>query len=269
MANTTFSNPAAFQPYKFRSVKAIFSSAFGKIKQGELKMAIRFLMTELMNRAQANAILNKAGKNYCPLCGQHNSGFVHLSNRMRFNLNYACPHCSSRPRHRGLYYFYKEAIANVKPGFSILHFAPEPVFYDLFRQNNLTYKTTDFFLEDVDFPNQDIQNLTLPENSFDLILCNHVLEHVPDDLKALQEMQKVLKPGGQVLITIPGDFKRKKTIFFNNLNYNGHYRDYGSDFESSMKKVFAQTQVVDLKKYDSEKTLGIPDYEWLFIGQKA
>lgn len=268
MANTTFSNPGAFQPYKFRSFKAMLSSAWGKLRTAEYAMALRFLISELMNRIQKRAILNDSGKNYCPLCEKHNGSFVHLSNRMRFNFNYACPHCSSRPRHRGLFSFYKEMIEKSTREVSILHFAPEPVFYALFRREGMVYKTTDFFLEDVDYPGEDIQRLTLPDHSFDVVLCNHVLEHVPDDIQAIKEIFRILKPGGKALITVPGDFKRKTTIFFDNLNYNGHYRDYGSDFESRLKTAFNQTQIVDLHQYDSENNMGIPEFEWLFIGIK-
>jgi 2-polyprenyl-3-methyl-5-hydroxy-6-metoxy-1,4-benzoquinol methylase len=71
-------------------------------------------------------------------------------------------------------------------------------FYKLFRNQNLDYTTTDLFspLADV---KADICNLPFEDNQYDVILCNHVLEHIPDDTKAMQELYRVLKPGGMVI----------------------------------------------------------------------
>ena len=76
----------------------------------------------------------------------------------------------------------------------VLHFAPEQAFYKLFRNlKNIEYTTTDLFspLADV---KADICNLPFEDNSYDIIFCNHVLEHIPDDTKAMQELYRVLKP---------------------------------------------------------------------------
>jgi ubiquinone/menaquinone biosynthesis C-methylase UbiE len=77
----------------------------------------------------------------------------------------------------------------------------------------------------VDFK-EDIQNLSFPNAQYDLILCNHVIEHVPKDEMALKEISRILKPNGKAIITIPGNYQRDNTIYFNHLRFNGHYRDY-------------------------------------------
>ena len=124
--------------------------------------------------------------------------------------NSICPNCSSRKRHRGLYELYRNILDEFNSP-KILHFAPEPVFYRIFK--NLEYSTSDLFLNDVDLK-LDIQNINLRSDTFDLILCNHVLEHIPDDRKAMRELARILKPKGLAILTIPGIWRRKLTWSF-------------------------------------------------------
>src|SRR6476660_4633995 len=94
----------------------------------------------------------------------------------------------------------------------VLHFAPEQEFYKRFKkQANLEYTTTDLLspLADV---KADICNLPFEDNKYDIILCNHVLEHIPDDTKAMQELYRVMKPGGMAILQIPQDLNRDVTF---------------------------------------------------------
>jgi len=78
----------------------------------------------------------------------------------------------------------------------VLHIAPEQAFYKRFRQQpNLEYITSDLYspLADV---KADICALPFEDEQFDVILCNHVLEHIPDDTQAMRELYRVLKKGG-------------------------------------------------------------------------
>lgn len=165
----------------------------------------------------------------CSLCGYHGTYFISKSNELGIAWHSCCPRCNSRARHRGLKYLYDELLKNAS-GAKILHFAPEPVLMDVIKNYPaVEYKTTDYLLQDVDYPGEDIQALSFADNSFDLVFCNHVIEHVPDDRKALQQIQRILRPGGKAVITIPGDWNRNETIKFPDLRHNGHYRDYGMD----------------------------------------
>jgi SAM-dependent methyltransferase len=265
---TTINNPGALQPYKLKSLKGIASSSWARFKKGEVIAVFKFLITESVNFLNREKVKSKTGKYFCPVCGNYAGAFVHLSNRLRFSWNSACGHCSSRARHRGLFNVYKEATAWMTKEHSVLHFAPEPAFYSILKGQSFQYITTDFVLEDVDLPKEDVQQLTLLDNSYDLILCNHVLEHVPDDRKSLWELYRILKPGGKLLLTIPGNYKRNKTIYFTHLNYNGHYRDYGSDFVQLFSSIFKDHEVVDLHDKQQGLNLGIRKYEWLFVGTK-
>jgi predicted SAM-dependent methyltransferase len=128
-----------------------------------------------------------------------------------------------------------------------LHFAPEQAFYKLFRnQKNIAYTTTDLFspLADV---KADICNLPFKDNSYDVILCNHVLEHIPDDTKAMQELFRVLKKGGMAILQIPQDLKREKTFADDSITDQkeraeifgqyDHVRIYGRDYFDKLRSV--------------------------------
>lgn len=129
----------------------------------------------------------------------------------------------------------------------VLHFAPEQAFYKLFRnQKNLDYTTTDLFspLADV---KADICNLPFDDNQYDVILCNHVLEHIPDDTKAMQELYRVLKPGGMAILQIPQDLKRATTFADDSITDQkerakifgqyDHVRIYGRDYFDKLRSI--------------------------------
>lgn len=129
----------------------------------------------------------------------------------------------------------------------VLHFAPEQAFYKLFRnQKNLDYTTTDLFspLADV---KADICDLPFEDNQYDVILCNHVLEHIPDDTKAMQELYRVLKPGGMAILQIPQDLSRATTFADDSITDQkerakifgqyDHVRIYGRDYFDKLRSI--------------------------------
>lgn len=264
----TIDNPGSSATYRFKTNRMIASSFITKLKLKEFIGAFNFLVTELLNKWNKNKILNKKGKYFCPLCENHSGSFIHLANSFRYSFNSACPYCSSRARHRGLSFIYKMEISDLDGESKVLHFAPEPVFYSIFKNKLFSYQTIDYILEDVDLPRQDVQNLSIASDLFDIVLSNHVIEHVPNDDKAISEMYRITKRGGKVIITIPGNFKRTKTVYFDNLKNNGHYRDYGIDFIEKMKKVFPKVEIIDLSKFDKSGKLAIPENALVFIGIK-
>lgn len=129
----------------------------------------------------------------------------------------------------------------------LLHFAPEQAFYKRFRkQNNIEYTTTDLYspLADV---KADICNLPFEDNSFDMIFCNHVLEHIPDDTKAMEELYRILKPGGMGIFQIPQDLDRALTFEDNTITDKkeraaifgqyDHVRVYGRDYFDKLRAI--------------------------------
>ncbi|MBT8264372.1 MAG: class I SAM-dependent methyltransferase, partial [Muriicola sp.] len=161
--------------------------------------------------------------------------------------NVLSPSTLSLERHRLLWLYLKNETKFFSKPYTVLHFAPEQAFYKRFRKLiNLNYTTTDLNspLADV---KADICNLPFKDNSFDVILCNHVLEHIPDDRKAMSELFRILKPGGWGIFQIPQDLTRANTFEDNSITDKkerarvfgqyDHVRIYGRDYFDKLRSV--------------------------------
>ena len=169
--------------------------------------------------------------------------------------NVLSPSTLSLERHRLLWLYLKHETNFFTAPAKVLHFAPEQAFYKRFRNlSNIDYTTTDLNspLADV---KADICSLPFEENSFDVILCNHVLEHIPDDTKAMEELYRVLKPGGWGIFQIPQDLKRAETYEDNSITDRDeraqifgqydHVRIYGRDYFDKLRSVGFTVDEVD------------------------
>ncbi|MEO0572117.1 MAG: methyltransferase domain-containing protein [Bacteroidota bacterium] len=170
--------------------------------------------------------------------------------------NVLSPSTLSLERHRLLWLFLKRYTNFFKDQLKVLHFAPEQAFYNRFRgQANLEYITTDLNspLADV---KADICNLPFEDCSFDVILCNHVLEHIPNDQKAMAELYRVLKKGGWGVFQIPQDLNRENTFEDDSItdkkeraNIFGQYdhvRIYGRDYFDRLRNIGFQVEEIDI-----------------------
>ena len=243
MDKTTKNNPAAFQKVSPSRFLKIIKDTIQKVINGQNKAAINIFRAGLLNY-----FLKFKRKNqfYCNLCKCESPNFLHTSNENRILFNSICPNCSSRKRRRGLNELYKNILTEFDSP-KILHFAPEPVFYKLF------------------------QNIDYESDSFDLILCNHVLEHVPNDYKALKELYRILKHSGIAIITVPGNWCIEKIIEYDYPDGNGHYRDYGLNFISVLDNIFTAIECIDLYKYNDiyHLALGLtPQHDLAFLCRK-
>ena len=169
--------------------------------------------------------------------------------------NVLSPSTLSLERHRLLWlYLQNETDFFTKPQ-RLLHFAPEQAFYSKFKKlKHLKYTTTDLLspLADV---KADICNLPFQDSSFDFILCNHVLEHIPDDTKAMQELHRVLAPGGTAILQIPQDLSRETTFEDNTITDKkerakifgqyDHVRVYGRDYFNKLRSIGFKVNEVD------------------------
>ena len=143
--------------------------------------------------------------------------------------NVLSPSTLSLERHRLLWLYLKRETDFFRHPYSVLHFAPEQAFYKRFREaKNLQYTTTDLNspLAEV---KADICDLPFDSDSFDVILCNHVLEHIPDDGKALEELYRVMKPGGWGIFQVPQDLGREHT-----------FEDPGITDKEERRRIFGQ-----------------------------
>ena len=191
--------------------------------------------------------------------------------------NVLSPSTLSLERHRLLWLYLRKETDFFTSPYKLLHFAPEQAFYNRFKRlKNLTYTTTDLEspLADV---KADICALPFTDNSFDIIFCNHVLEHIPDDTKAMQELYRVLKPNGWGIFQIPQDLNRATTFQDDSITDKkkrakifgqyDHVRIYGRDYFDKLRSVGFAVEEVDytnvlpedqVKKYGLAKGEIIP-----------
>lgn len=169
--------------------------------------------------------------------------------------NVLSPSTLSLERHRLLWLYLKHETNFFTEPLKVLHFAPEQAFYKKFKKlKNLEYTTTDLNspLADV---KADICALPFKDHSFDVILCNHVLEHIPDDRKALNELYRILKPSGWGIFQIPQDLKREVTYEDNSITAKkerarifgqyDHVRIYGRDYFDRLEEAGFIVKAVD------------------------
>ncbi len=171
----------------------------------------------------------------CPCCGWRGPAFLSLSNWRAVQHNSGCPGCDSRSRHRGLTLLLPDLLRD-KPDGPSLVFAPERALIGLLdRLLGDSLKTTDYLRPDVHYPGEDIQQLSFADNTFAFLMCNHVLEHIPDDAAALRECARVLMPGGLAVFTMPGDYHQQPTQVLDTPDANGHLRHYGLDVVAKIR----------------------------------
>lgn len=153
-------------------------------------------------REAARRLRHRGSARWCPVCGAHLARF--LPNPRTGRPDSVCPVCGSQERHRATWPFLWTQTPLAKPPLRMLHVAPERCFERVLRrQEGLDYVTMDRDKEHV-MVRTDLTNLVFEGADFDLILCNHVLEHVPDDRAAMEELFRVLRPGGCAVVTVPG-----------------------------------------------------------------
>lgn len=144
----------------------------------------------------------------CNICNFTMTKFIVLSNG-----NKLCPKCGSLPRTRRLWQLIEPTIA----GKDILQFSPSKSLSDRIANSNpKSYVTTDYEDEFEADKKHDIQAIDELDNSFDIVICYHVLEHIPDDRKAMSELYRILRPNGSCYIQTP--FKDGDIYEDNNIN---------------------------------------------------
>ncbi len=202
------------------------------------------------------ATLLKGSKFTDPIDGKSFSMFLPYGYGSQRN-NVLSPSTLSLERHRLLWLYLKNETdffsASTKR--KMLHFAPEQAFYKRFKnQENIVYTTTDLEspLADV---KADICSLPFNDNTFDIIFCNHVLEHIPDDTTAMQELYRVMKPGGWGVFQIPQDRDRNKTFEDNSITDKkerakvfgqyDHVRVYGLDYFNKLRSIGFTVNEID------------------------
>jgi SAM-dependent methyltransferase len=227
-----------------------------------LKEAIRKFIPERIrlnlyyNFFRFRSLFYRGKKFYCVCCQKSFRKFLQHGNIPRKNA--ACPYCNSLERTR-LLYFYLERETNIFEGKKkVLHFAPERMLEKKLKSTGSDYVSADI---NAAYADQviDITSIPYPENTFDYIICSHVLGHVPNEKKAIDEMYRVLKPGGSAFILTVIDRKSESTYEDKNIRTpeeklmhygeNDLVRLHGLDFEQRLKR-----SNMDIRKIDYRNT---------------
>jgi len=169
----------------------------------------------------------------CPCCGWRGARFLNHIGYDETLGNYVCPRCGSHARHRGLAIFLRNYLATRDRTVKVLHFAPERgIAASLATHPKLTYVTLDMAPHAVSVRG-DIGAIPFRDGAFELIICCHVLEHLPGDAPALAEIARVLAPGGQAVIMVPmlSGWESQATLEFGapQPRLSDHWRLYGND----------------------------------------
>ncbi len=199
----------------------------------------------------------------CPVCGAHYRNFLPYG-RFKSRDNALCPNCLSLERHRLMWLFLKEKTNFFSARLKVLHIAPEYCFLKRFK----ALKNLDYVSADLESPlarvKMDVQEIPFGNDTFDVVFCNHTLEHVDDDIKAMTELFRVLKPGGWGIIQSPINVEREKTYEDKSIitekereihfGQKDHVREYGLDYDKRINSAGFKVEVNDfIKDMDSEK----------------
>ncbi len=192
--------------------------------------------------------------------------------------NVLCPGSLSLERHRLLWLYLKNKTDFFTKNYKMLHIAPEQCFYKLFKaQKNLNYTTGDYNspIADIHF---DLHKAPFEDNSFDVIFCNHVLEHVENADICMKELYRIMNKGGWGIFQVPLDVTREKTYEDKSIITEAdrelhfwqkdHLRLFGLDYKDKLQNagftVIVDDYVNTLTPQDVEK-FRLPKGEMIYL----
>lgn len=172
------------------------------------KVCDELLLYYRENMFQCNVCKNNvfflSNSPYESMCKQNGFLYWNVKAYLQSKRNYKCPICKSRDRDRLIIAFLEMVRAEKKETLRMLHIAPEPSVesYALSRAD-IRYESMDLTMPNVTFQ-ADLQDMDMVEDeTYDIIVCSHVLEHVKNDFRAMSELYRILKPQGVCLVLVP------------------------------------------------------------------
>ena len=178
------------------------------------------------------ALFYRGNKVTCPVCEHNFRSFLPYGRQARSNA--LCPNCLSLERHRIMWLFLRNETPFFQKELDVLHIAPEICFIDRFEKLH----KEKYITADIESPlakvKLDVHDIPFEEGSYDVVFCNHVMEHVEDDFKAMSEIYRVLRPGGFAILQVP--------LFYPLLDVT--YEDKSITLPKEREKAFGQTDHV-------------------------
>jgi SAM-dependent methyltransferase len=216
----------------------------------------------------------------CPVCKSKFSHFVPYG-RLEPRDNALCPSCLALERHRLMYLYLQQRTNFFKDNLKVLHVAPEYCFIDRFEK----MKNLDYITADIESPlakvKMDLHHIPFDDNTFDVVFCNHVLEHVDDDVHCMAEMRRVLKPTGWAIMQSPQDWalattfedktitdpKERERLF----KQDDHFRIFGRDYNKRLEQggwtVKEDRFVMEMPKKEANR-FALPKEEIIYLCTK-
>ena len=190
----------------------------------------------------------------CPVCGHHYHRFMPYG-YVKSRSNALCPHCLALERHRLMWLYLQRETNFFTASARVLHVAPEYCFLKRFEQ----LPQLDYVTADLESPlakvKMDVQQIPFGDDEFDVIFCNHILEHVTDDRLAMRELRRVMRPGGWGILLSPVNVERQTTFEDPTVvdpaerqrvfGQKDHLRDYGLDYGDRLREEGFQVEEID------------------------
>lgn len=227
-------------------------------------------------------IVYKGNNVECPVCNRSYSKFLSYGSSIAHRENVLCPGDLTLERHRLMWLYLKDhSDFFTSNKLNVLHIAPEQCFHQCFKQQeNLNYLTGDLVspIADLHF---DLHQIPLEENRFDVVFCNHVLEHVNDANQCMRELYRVMKPGGWGIMQVPQDFDREITFEDSSITseedreryywQKDHVRLFGKDYPNWLENAGFNVEVFEKEKFYSSSQINrfrLQEKEILYIVHK-
>jgi SAM-dependent methyltransferase len=206
-------------------------------------------------------LLYRGDKRHCPCCDGSFSAFRPYSGRP----DVRCPRCNSFERHRVLWMWLRDRGGIFGERLDMLHAAPETAYEQKLRaMPGLGYVAGNLYPSGRDQVRVDLTEIPFEAESFDVVLCNHVFDEIPDDRRALAEIHRVLRPGGRLISQTPVDKQRAETFEDPALSPSERravfhtaddVRIYGRDFVDRLTETGFDVTVVDYAAELSPETV--------------
>jgi SAM-dependent methyltransferase len=227
-------------------------------------------------------LLYKGDNVECPVCGRSFRKFLSYGSNTAHRENVLCPYDLTLERHRLMWLYLKNDSNFFQDQLEVLHIAPEQCFHETFKnQKNIRYLTGDLVspIADMHF---DLHEIPLEDHRFDVVFCNHVLEHVDDAMQCMKELHRVMKPGGWGIFQVPQDLTRAETYEDKTIVtpedrekhfwQKDHVRLFGKDYPDWLRKAgFQVEEQVTSEKYSKQQVdrYRLMGQEILYIARKA